>query len=232
MRLIVLLAVLVLSACQVTTGPARVPTPQSAPSAPPVSQDVRNRFDSVVRRVGPVAVALCEARTRGRDCRFRIIVDTRPGQQPNAYQTENRNGRPIIVFTRSLVTQARNTDELAFILGHEAAHHILGHIPKSRTNAAQGAIVGAVLAGALGIEGAGADAITRQTATIAQRSYSKEFELQADALGTVIAARAGYNPVRGAAFFTRIPDPGDRFLGTHPPNAERIATVRRVAAGL
>jgi len=38
--------------------------------------------------------------------------------------------------------------------------------------------------------------------------------------------------VRGAAFFTQIADPGDRFLGTHPPNAKRIETVRRVNASL
>ncbi|MGB0799102.1 MAG: peptidase M48, partial [Planktomarina sp.] len=30
----------------------------------------------------------------------------------------------------------------------------------------------------------------------------------------------------GAAYFTRIPDPGNRFLGTHPPNGARITTVR------
>ena len=67
-------------------------------------------------------------------------------------------------------------------------------------------------------------------AVVGARSYSKEFELEADALGTVIAARAGFDPVRGAEFFLRIPDPGNRFLGTHPANAERIATVRRAAA--
>ena len=38
---------------------------------------------------------------------------------------------------------------------------------------------------------------------------------------------AGYDPVRGAAYFTRIPDPGNKFLGTHPPNASRIETVRQ-----
>jgi len=69
-------------------------------------------------------------------------------------------------------------------------------------------------------------------AAVGARRFSKEFELEADALGTVIAKRAGYDPVRGAAFFARIPDPGDQFLGTHPPNAERYALVRRVAAGL
>lgn len=53
-------------------------------------------------------------------------------------------------------------------------------------------------------------------------------------IGVLIAclALAGYDPLRGAAFFVRIPDPGDQFLGTHPRNAQRIETVRRTAAAL
>ncbi|MFT5342626.1 MAG: putative Zn-dependent protease, partial [Paracoccaceae bacterium] len=58
------------------------------------------------------------------------------------------------------------------------------------------------------------------------------FELEADQLGTVITYYAGYNPLVGAQFFAHIPDPGDRFLGTHPPNAARLATVRRTSAQL
>jgi len=69
-------------------------------------------------------------------------------------------------------------------------------------------------------------------AAVGARTYSKEFELEADRLGTIITKRAGYDPLRGAEFFTRIPDPGNRFLGTHPPNAQRIQTVRETAARL
>lgn len=76
------------------------------------------------------------------------------------------------------------------------------------------------------------DAATNVGASVGARSYSKEFELEADALGTVIARKSGYNPVRGAEYFTRIPDPGNRFLGSHPPNAQRIETVRRVNSQL
>ena len=35
----------------------------------------------------------------------------------------------------------------------------------------------------------------------------------------------------GAAFFERIPDPGRRFMGTHPANADRIAVVQAVVEG-
>lgn len=69
-------------------------------------------------------------------------------------------------------------------------------------------------------------------AAVGARAYSKEFELEADALGARIAALAGYDPVKGAAYFQRIPDPGNEFLGTHPPNAARIAVVKAVAAAL
>ena len=45
------------------------------------------------------------------------------------------------------------------------------------------------------------------------------------------AHEAGYDPRIGALYFARIPDPGDRFLGTHPPNADRQRVVAEVAAG-
>ena len=69
-------------------------------------------------------------------------------------------------------------------------------------------------------------------ARIGARTYSKTFELEADALGALMAARAGYDPLRGADFFFRVPDPGNKFLGTHPANADRLATVQVVASQL
>jgi len=38
--------------------------------------------------------------------------------------------------------------------------------------------------------------------------------------------------LRGSEFFFRIPDPGNKFLGTHPANADRLSTIRAVAARL
>jgi hypothetical protein len=38
--------------------------------------------------------------------------------------------------------------------------------------------------------------------------------------------------VTGSGFFDRLPDPGDRFLGSHPPNAQRKQLVREVTARL
>jgi predicted Zn-dependent protease len=223
---------LALSACVGTVGEAPAPGPGPA-AAPQASRDLAARnFVEAVNRVEPVAERICREETRGVDCDFRISIDTRPGRPPNAFQTIDKAGRPQIIFTVALIAEARNADEIAFVVGHEAAHHIAGHIPRLQRSALGGAVLGGLIATAMGGDPAAVEIGQDIGATVGARRYSKEFELEADAIGTVIAHRAGYDPVRGAAFFGRIPDPGDRFLGTHPPNAQRMETVRRVAARL
>ncbi|MFT4151022.1 MAG: M48 family metallopeptidase [Paracoccaceae bacterium] len=213
--------------------PAQVPPPRTAVSAAHLTPtQAAQNFVSVVDRVEPVAEAMCRARTRGIPCNFRIAIDDRPNQPPNAFQTLDERGHPIIGFTLALIADARNADEIAFVLGHEASHHILGHIPAQRKSAMTGAILAGVLASAGGADPAAIEAAQQMGATVAARSYSKEYELAADALGAEIAVRAGYDAVHGAAFFDRLPDPGNRFLGSHPANAQRKALVRRVQAEL
>ena len=152
---------------------------------------------------------------------------------PNAFQTIDRSGRPLLAFTLGLLAEVRNADEMAFVLAHEASHHIAGHLDRQDSNAAMGAAVfGRIASGMVDATPAAIREAQEIGAVMGARSYSKAFELEADALGTVIAARAGFDPVRGAAFFLRIPDPGNRVMGTHPANAERIDTVRRAAAAV
>lgn len=189
-------------------------------------------FVVVVDRVKPVAETYCRRMARVANCDFQIAIDDRPGQPPNAFQTVDDAGRPILAFTVPLLREARNRDELAFILGHEAAHHIAGHLPRQQDTALAGAVLAGILAQA---SGGGEQAIAsaqRFGATVGSRQYSKDFELEADSLGAEIAFVAGFDPVLGAAFFDRLPDPGDRFLGTHPANSQRKATVAASVARL
>jgi Zn-dependent protease with chaperone function len=234
---------LALTACQtVPADPAPRPAPPSSATLPPVAEGpVPDRvtgatavanFRAAAQRMEPVAERVCAERTRNVNCDFLLRVDPNPRAPANAFQSLSPTGRPLLTFTRALIADARNRDEIAFVIGHEAAHHIEGHLALQRQSATAGAVVGGLLGAALGVDRATADTIVRAGATVGARSFSKENELEADALGTVITARAGFDPVRGAAFFTRIPDPGDRFLGSHPPNADRIAVVRRTAAAL
>ncbi len=192
-------------------------------------------FVAIVNAVEPVAEAECRARNANRtyNCDFQIAVDDRPRMPANAFQTRDDADRPIIVFTLALINDVQNADEMAFVMAHEASHHILGHLDRQDQNARQGAEVFAELAAITGSTDPDAIRAAEELgAAVGARSYSKEFELEADALGTVIAANAGFNPLLGAEFFFRIPDPGNRFLSTHPPTAERVELVRQVAATL
>lgn len=222
----------VLSGC-VQTVVTPLPTAIPAAEAPPGSPEAAARtFTEVVDRVAPVATEVCRQRTRGQNCNFLIAVDDRPGAPPNAFQTLDDYGRPVLVFTLALIADARNADELAFVMGHEAAHHIADHIGRQQTEALTGAIVAGTLASLSGADAASIRAAQDFGAQVGSRRYSKDYELEADALGTEIAWRAGYDPLRGAQFFARLPDPGDRFLGTHPPNAQRYEVVRQTMARL
>ncbi|WP_147127356.1 M48 family metallopeptidase [Shimia ponticola] len=233
----ILFAAFMLGACSVATVEPTVDPSPSLPVVPtgdpgPGLSNPQRSFVTLVRQMEPVVERECRQRAPRLNCDFRIVVDDRPNQPPNAFQTLDENGRPILGFTESLIEDVANIDELAFVLGHEAAHHIAGHLARQQQNATLGAAIFGALASQTGAQGGSIESAQRLGAAVGARSYSKAFELEADSLGTILTARAGYDPVRGAAYFNRIPDPGNRFLGTHPPNAERIATVRRTAAGL
>ena len=220
-----LLALAFTAACTL----APLPAPNTLPPAQ-VQGSTRADFNAVVARMRPVATQVCRERSPHLDCNFIVMLDDRPGQPPNAFHTRDERGRPIISFTESLIRELRSPDEIALIFGHEAAHHIADHIPRIQREAQTGALLGGLAAALLGADQATARQIMSATATVGARRYSKPFELEADRIGAVIAERGGYDALRGAQIFRRIPDPGNQFLGTHPPNAERLREVEQAVA--
>ncbi|MFD2174486.1 M48 family metallopeptidase [Rhodobacter lacus] len=241
--LMCLIVPLGLAACDAVpgAGPSAVVRTQMPASGAPVvtteqgpnASEAAANFIAVTQDMKPRIEAECRARTQGhRNCDYQVMVDESPDSAPNALQTVDARGRPVVAFNLALIAEARNRDELAFVMGHEAAHYILGHLEAKSSDADRGARIMGALAAA---SGADAGTIARAEsfgAEVGARSFSKDYELQADQLGAVIAWDAGYDPARGALFFTRIPDPGHGFLDTHPANAERIALVRRTVAEL
>ena len=231
-----LAATLMISGC---VGPLPAPHPLPAPvplgvagGGPVDGSAAARNFVAVVTRMEPIVEQECRLRSPQLNCDFLIVVDDRPGQPPNAFQTRDRSGRPVVAFTLPLIAGAQNQDELAFIMGHEASHHIMGHLDRTR----ESALTGALILGTLASTGGGGDGAVSQArqigATVGARRYSQDFELEADRLGTEITFDAGFDPGRGALFFDRLPDPGNTFLGTHPPNAERAQIVQQTLARL
>lgn len=228
---------LLVAACVPATLPPTEPGGEEgvarAPSAAAAAgQEAASTFLAVIRKVEPVAEQLCRKRGTAESCDFRIVIDDRPNQVPNAYQTVDAFGRPIIGFTLSLIAEARNADELAFVLGHEAGHHIAGHIPKQRSEMLSETLIAGVQARADGLSAEAVEAAQARAAVTVIRTYSQAFELEADAIGAEIAFLAGFDPVKGTGFFDRLPEPGNGFLSTHPAHSRRkavvLATVRKL----
>lgn len=213
--------VLALSACVPMAAPPVATAPRLSPQ-----QSLLN-FREVIERVEPVAEQLCLEETPDQLCDFAIYVDRDARSGVNAFHTIDDAGRPAIIFTIGLIAVAQNADELAFVMGHEAGHHIGRHLPQVRASADLGAQVFTQIARAGGISDQALGEVAQIGAVVASRQFTRQAELEADAIGTRIALRAGYDPLRGAAFFERIPEPARNFLATHPPNAQRIETVRR-----
>ncbi|MBT9384501.1 M48 family metalloprotease [Pseudooceanicola sp. CBS1P-1] len=223
-----LLPVLVLSGA-VALSACSAPQVENAPDGESRlgPQAAAAQFAQVASTVEPVAEKVCRRKRKDGRCNFRILVDTSPWRPANAYQTLDRDNQPVLIFTLALIADMRNPDELAFVMSHEASHHILDHLRKQREYSEAGAKVYAEAAARGGASPEQQKKAGEIGAEFGARSYSKTFELQADYLGAQIALEAGYDPLKGAMYFQRLPDPGEEFLGSHPPNAERLATVKR-----
>jgi len=184
----------------------------------------------VADRTERAAQTFCEPELR-RPCRFRVELSD--ARQANAFAS----GSDRITFTTGLMRLIGNEDELAAIMAHEMAHHILGHIGASGWRIQLGAIVGSVLGGVvadqlgvdLGFRRLGAEAGARA----GDLAFSKAQERQADYLGAWIAARAGFDLDQAAtiwAKFTRLSgDTVTSILDSHPAGPERLALWRRAA---
>ncbi len=224
------IACVLLAGCVDVLGTATQPVPAAAPV---LTRQQMADFQTVATELEPVAEDACDEILPELNCDFLVLVDDRPGVRPNAFHTTDRFGRPLIIFTDSLIASMANPDEMAFVFSHEAAHHILQHIPQTQRSAAAGILLGGIFGAA--VAGGGSDANTRDSmetfarlgGDIGARAYSVQHEFEADELGALIANAAGYDPIRGVGIFNRLPNREGGILATHPPNARRVEAVRR-----
>ena len=99
-----------------------------------------------------------------------------------------------IFITRGLLNQMRNDAELGGVLGHEIAHVLRKHHLKAIQKTAQTALAGDALNMALRERGGAArEKLIALGAEVYGRGLDKTDELEADRIGVVIAARAGYD---------------------------------------
>lgn len=174
----------------------------------------------------PVGVATCRSAARHAEvgaggvsgnCDFVVVLDPDRNLPAIAGQTTLPDGRPLVAFSHAIVEGAANADELAFVLGHEVAHHVADHAPRQIARideAAAGAGRTLVAEGDEASSPASLSRVERPALGGAEsRASLRGFELEADRLGSRIAAAAGYDEARGVRILGRLEGrPGDYCL--------------------
>ncbi|MFV0331141.1 MAG: M48 family metallopeptidase [Dysgonomonas sp.] len=144
-------------------------------------------------------------------------------------------GGKIVVY-EGILPITQNETGLAVVLGHEVAHAVAKHANErmSQQMATQygTAAVGAALGGAsAGVQQAAAAAMGLGSQYGILLPYSRKQELEADKLGLIFMAMAGYDPSAAAAFWTRMSQSSGgstpEFMSTHPSDDTRIQQIQK-----
>lgn len=137
-----------------------------------------------------------------------------------------------LFITRGMLERMRNETELAGVLAHEIGHVILQHHVKALQ---QGAFLD--LGASLLQQKIGSDnpELNRRLANAVRNMYSKGLdkgdEYEADLVGVVLAARAGYDPyglpsvLQTLEAATATDDTFSLMFKTHPPPQQRLARL-------
>lgn len=138
-----------------------------------------------------------------------------------------------VLITKGLIAILRNEAELAGVLAHEVGHvqqqHHLRQVVQQRvTQAFVGSDVGKV---SIPMGSGGAELISFNATDLYSNGLSRDDEMEADRVGAVLAARAGYDPFGLAAALQTMDglksdDPALALLfKTHPKPAERLTEL-------
>lgn len=136
-----------------------------------------------------------------------------------------------IYVTRAMMNFAKSDHDLAIVLGHEAAHNMLDHIPKVKTNATVGIVLGTILDGIASSQGISTGGLfSESAAAIGATAYSVKFEEEADYVGLYITHLAGFDISEAADFWRQmsIRSPDAIFTDTtHPSNPKRFLALEK-----
>lgn len=159
---------------------------------------------------------------------FNLVQD----KQANAFCMP---GGKIVVY-EGLLPYTQNEASLAIVLGHEIAHAVAKHSAEQLTkqmNQKMGTnILGTVLNSAVG---SGVGDIAAQVAggyfSFRNLKYSRDNESEADYMGLIFAAMAGYDPANAVTFWKRMAagtnSNTSEILSDHPSDARRIQNIEK-----
>ena len=145
-------------------------------------------------------------------------------------------GGKVFVYTGIIKLTKSNEGELAAIMGHEIAHALARHGAES-ASVGQSAAIGSQVIGLIaeGVIGGGAgEAVGSLSGSLASLGltlpHSRMQESEADHIGLILMAKAGYNPSAAISLWQKMAalNEGNEpmsFLSTHPLSADRIKAI-------
>lgn len=153
-------------------------------------------------------------------CRYGVKLE--PDRTRNAY-ADGKN----IIFTTAMMRFFQDDKNLALVVGHEIAHNVMKHAEVSKGNLRAGALLGAIITAATGVN------VIRPVAEHAVMSNKPSTEAEADYVGTYLTYRAGFDITHAADNWRQMSlDDPDVVThgGTHPANAERFLAIEKTVA--
>lgn len=145
-------------------------------------------------------------------------------------------GGKIVVY-EGLLPVTKDEQSLAIVLGHEIAHAVAKHSAEQLSKQIRqqyATKIGSAALSAAGL-GSGASSILESVANsgfkFANLKYSRDNESEADHLGLIFAAMAGYDPQCAVPFWKRMAsgsssNKSDMF-SDHPSDEKRIAALEK-----
>lgn len=158
---------------------------------------------------------------------FNLVEDN----TPNAWCMP---GGKVVVYT-GILPFTQNETGLAVVMGHEIAHAIARHGNERMSQQMGIQAVGTGLALALNEKPAQTQQIWMQAFGVASNvgvmlPFSRSHETEADKMGLIFMAMAGYNPQEAVNFWQRMAQAGGQkppeFLSTHPSDNKRVKNLR------
>lgn len=143
-------------------------------------------------------------------------------------------GGKIVVY-EGILPYTQDETGLAVVLGHEVAHAVAKHANERMSNQMATQYGTAAVGAALG----GSSTAVQQAASVVLGlgtqygillPYSRKQELEADKLGLIFMAMAGYDPSQAAGFWQRMSQQGGstpEFMSTHPSDNTRIKQIQK-----
>ena len=139
-------------------------------------------------------------------------------------------GGRIIVYS-GILPVARDDAGLATILGHEVGH-VMAHHTAERISQTELVNLAGAAAGAAGVSNRGMAALGLGAQVGVLLPYSRTQEAEADHIGLLLMAKAGYDPREAIGLWQRMEKVGGgsgrgpEFLSTHPNPGTRIANLQ------